>query len=506
MKKKILIENIIGITTSKKSNEFVIHEKFEDSDSNFLSLRKNELLSTIAFSYYKLTNKKLKFSIVEDESLKEYVTSESQKKKNNIEFTLMKNEVNFIEDLVPKELLDSEEENQNLSEDIEKNLGENLTRVGETNNLETDNNPFTKVLIGGSIATGVGIGAAAGSIAACIAIDSLFLVGAAGEILGAGVVCIGGLAATGIGLVVAIPSLIGFGSYKIYKYVKEKKKKEFFENIGLDKMKPERDLQIHAITKIDNYFTKRIIIQKNEEIRKYISSIIDIYINLDNQRAESYLNEGKKKELLKKINKDGKIISNNILKIRKELMKTILQLQNQKKDKIFEKGIPFLKEFIKNFGPKSIYDKTENKIDKYINKLIDIVKTILKEMEQVFKSFDPKTFINTFNAKINEFYEKKILLEKKPKNDFIDDCKDYIIEPIAYNSVNYGILSLFFKITLIVQEIGINKKLENYNLIKGKIINNNNEEQTNQNIQTANNPMEKSKDNSKINDETPLIS
>ena len=220
MKKKILIENIIGITTSKKSNEFVIHEKFEDSDSNFLSLRKNELLSTIAFSYYKLTNKKLKFSIVEDESLKEYVTSESQKKKNNIEFTLMKNEVNFIEDLVPKELLDSEEENQNLSEDIEKNLGENLTRVGETNNLETDNNPFTKVLIGGSIATGVGIGAAAGSIAACIAIDSLFLVGAAGEILGAGVVCIGGLAATGIGLVVAIPSLIGFGSYKIYKYIR----------------------------------------------------------------------------------------------------------------------------------------------------------------------------------------------------------------------------------------------------------------------------------------------
>lgn len=501
MKKKILIENIIGITTSKKSNEFVIHEKFEDSDSNFLSLRKNELLSTIASSYYKLTNQKLKFSIVEKETLSDFVTSKSQKKDNSIEFTLMKNEVNTIEDLVPEENR-TDAENQNLNEDMENNLGHNLSRVGETNNLETDNNPFTNVLIGGGIATGVGIGAAAGSIAACIAFDSIFLVGATGEILGAGVVCLGGFAATGIGLVVAIPSLIGFGTYKIYKLVKEKKKKEFFESIGLDKMKPERDLQIYAITKVDRYFTKRIIIQKNEEIRKYINKIIDIYIAIDNRRAESYLNEGKKTELLKKINKDGKIISNNISKIRKELMKTILQLQKEKRDKIFEKGIPFFKEFIKNFGSFNIDNKTEFEIDKYINKLIQIVKTILKEMKQIFKSFDPKTFINTFDSKINELYEQKRLLDNKPKKDFIDDCKDYIIEPIAYNSVNYGILSLFFKITLIVQEIGINKKLENYNIIKGKIINNaTNAEQMNTNQQMMNSPMEE-----QINSNTPLIS
>ena len=173
-----------------------------------------------------------------------------------------------------------------------------------------------------------------------------------------------------------------------------------------------------------------------------------------------------------------------------------------KRSKIFEKGIPFFKEFIKNFGSFNIDNKTEFEIDKYINKLIQIVKTILKEMDQIFKSFDPKTFIYTFDSKINELYEQKRLFDNKPKKDFIDDCKDYIIEPIAYNSVNYGILSLFFKITLIVQEIGINKKLENYNIIKGKIINNaNNAEQTNTNQQMMNNKMEE-----KINSNTPLIS
>ena len=472
MKKKILIENIIGITTSKKSNEFVIHENYEDNDTRFLSFRKNELLSTIAYSFYKTTNNKLKFSIVDQESLGDYVTSKNQKK-DNTEFTLMKkNGLSTIEDLVPDQKYDKEEEDEDIKQtsigDTKNKLGNNMSDVGEANNLEVDNNPFTKVLIGGSVAAGLGVGATVGSIAACIAFDSIFLVGATGEILGAGMFCLGGFAATGIGLIIAVPGLIGFGGYKIYKYVKEKKKKEFLENFSLDKMKPERDLQIYAITKIDNYFSKRIIIKNNEDIKQYINSIIDAYIDFDNRGIESYLKNDKKKELLIKIKKDSSIIANNIPKIRQEIMKKILQLQNEKTNKIFEESIPFFKEFIKNFGSRNIDNETEKIVDKNITKIIDFMKNILKEMEGAFKKFDPKTFIKTFDSKLDELYEEKKQVDEKTKQAFKEDCIDYLIEPIAYNSKNYGILSLFFKFTLIVQEICVNKRSENYNIVKEK--------------------------------------
>ena len=461
MKKKFLLKNILGITTSSKSNEFVIHEKFDDSDTRFDSLRKIDLLSTIAHSFYKLTGSKLKFSLVDNEKLSDFVTSKSQKK-DNLEFTLMKNDTKYFEDLFPKEVYETpgkdDDENQNLND-----LGKNLSNVNEKNNLEKNDNPFTNVLIGGAVATGAGIGAVAGSIVACLAFDSIFLIGAAGEILGAGVLCLGGIAATGIGLIVAIPSLIGFGIYQIYKLVKSKQKKEFLKDMGLDKMKPEMELQNLAIAKIDKYFSKRIIINQKQEIEKYINAILDIYNKIDDEKMKSYLEKDLNKELIKKLNKDGSILSKNIPKIRQELMKKILSLQGAKKEKIFDESIPFFKEFIKNFGPKTINEKYEKKIDNYINKIIDIMKKVLEEMKHAFKSFEPKTFINNFDLEINKFYEEKSQLDEKNKNDFIKDCIDYIIEPIAENSVNYGILSLLFKFTLIVQEIGVNQKMKNYN-------------------------------------------
>ena len=70
-----------------------------------------------------------------------------------------------------------------------------------------------------------------------------------------------------------------------------------------------------------------------------------------------------------------------------------------------------------------------------------------------FKNFDTKHFINSFELKLEELYEEKKQLDDVPKKDFISKCKEYIIEPIANNSQNYGVLSLYFKFTLIIQEI-----------------------------------------------------
>ena len=72
MKKQIYLKNILGITVNKTSNEFVIHEKIKDDDTRFLSLRKNELLSTIAedvlfyFAYKNITlNEASKISLLD---------------------------------------------------------------------------------------------------------------------------------------------------------------------------------------------------------------------------------------------------------------------------------------------------------------------------------------------------------------------------------------------------------------------------------------------------------
>ena len=121
---------------------------------------------------------------------------------------------------------DKDNENEMLNKDKD-DLGKNLIEFGDKNenynfNLDTDKNPFTNVLIGGGVTAGAGIGVAGGSIAACIAFDSVFLGSVAGEIYAAGISFLGGVAFTGIGLVIVIPSLLGFGIYKIYKSYKDK--------------------------------------------------------------------------------------------------------------------------------------------------------------------------------------------------------------------------------------------------------------------------------------------
>ena len=64
---------------STKSDQFVIHQKFFINDNLYLSTRKKEIISTIAEIFYKITNNKLKFISVEEENLKDYVTSKKQK-------------------------------------------------------------------------------------------------------------------------------------------------------------------------------------------------------------------------------------------------------------------------------------------------------------------------------------------------------------------------------------------------------------------------------------------
>ena len=77
---------------SKTSNEFVLHLNIYEIDYHYESPRKNEIISTIAKSYYKFQKTKLKFAFIDKDSLREYVTSKGQKYYDT-SFTLMDNDI-----------------------------------------------------------------------------------------------------------------------------------------------------------------------------------------------------------------------------------------------------------------------------------------------------------------------------------------------------------------------------------------------------------------------------
>ena len=495
---------------STKSDQFVIHQKFFTNDNLYLSTRKKEIISTIAEIFYKITNNKLKFISVEEENLKDYVTSKKQKN-DDPNFTLMKNNYIFIEDIMglkkekdkneeDKTEEDKNEEQNTISEENQllkdKNLDKNLTNIDKKENIglkfDTSSNPFTGALIGGAAAAGAGAAAVGGSIAACLAFDSVFLMSlATGEIFMAGWACVGGVLLGGLGLIIAIPTLLGFGAYKIYKLNKEKKFKQFYENFDDEKKKVERDIRNDVIIKIDKYFNKALLTNDNsfklkiDDIKNWVNDIIKILINEDNIKIESSLEliknnksiplETQKNLLLKKLYKESELVIKNFVKIRQEIMKVILQSTNKDLIKSFDEGIPFFKEFIKACGPQQISKENEKKIDNYLEKIISDLKKILQNNFNIrVKEFDKKTFKNSFSGYLREKY-----VEKKENNknenieekDFIEDCQDFIIDPIANNSKNWGILSFYLFFIIIIQNIGVKLKDENFNNNKIKIDN-----------------------------------
>jgi hypothetical protein len=231
-------------------------------------------------------------------------------------------------------------------------------------------------------------------------------------------------------------------------------------------MKIVREFQIYVINKISNYFDKRLKLANNEKCENYINNIIDTYIRIDNKRIDSFLFLDEK-ELFLKVNKDAKIVSINILKIKNELMKTILCCLKKKKADIFEEGKPLFKEFIKSFGPQRIDENDEEEIDSNIYNIINIMRGIMDyEMDFAFDKFSPKYFMDSFEIELENRFKDYTYDEKKEN---IKNCKDFIIEPIAKNFNNYGILTLFFKFSLIVQKICVDKKAANFEIVIKKI-------------------------------------
>ena len=74
-------KDIIGITISKSSSEFIFHLNYEEDDYYFTCKNRDLFISQLSKLYHSNTNKILKLCEVENKNIKKYITSKKDKKK-----------------------------------------------------------------------------------------------------------------------------------------------------------------------------------------------------------------------------------------------------------------------------------------------------------------------------------------------------------------------------------------------------------------------------------------
>ena len=100
MKRRIPFQIILGITVNKLTDEFVIHGQEVEYDYYYTSHNRTEIIETIYKAHSKLNLPKFKFSVLNEKSLKNYVTNKKDKK-SNPNFTRMRTDhISQIEDFL----------------------------------------------------------------------------------------------------------------------------------------------------------------------------------------------------------------------------------------------------------------------------------------------------------------------------------------------------------------------------------------------------------------------
>ena len=135
LKRRIPYKEILGISYSNISNEFVIHGNNCQYDYHYNSQDKNLIISLIIFFYDEQDNSKIKICEIPEKSLKNYVTRKKEKQKD---CTYTKMDKNYLIDTV--EFQDNNMELLFFGNDIDinKNPGYNISNVNNINNLNND--------------------------------------------------------------------------------------------------------------------------------------------------------------------------------------------------------------------------------------------------------------------------------------------------------------------------------------------------------------------------------
>ncbi len=82
LKRRFPIDKIYGITVKNISDKFIIHGEDNEYDYVYSSKKRKEIIEIISSVYMDLKKTDLKISLVDDTSVKKYVTTETEKKNN----------------------------------------------------------------------------------------------------------------------------------------------------------------------------------------------------------------------------------------------------------------------------------------------------------------------------------------------------------------------------------------------------------------------------------------
>ena len=119
----ITYPQLIGVTLSKTTTEFIFHINFEDQDYHLSSKNRDLLISQLAKIYYNNTKKMLKICEVEQKTIKQFITAKKDKKKST---SYTKMEQKFLIDT--KAYI--EKHNKISDNEIETDKVENKKKVG----------------------------------------------------------------------------------------------------------------------------------------------------------------------------------------------------------------------------------------------------------------------------------------------------------------------------------------------------------------------------------------
>ena len=168
LKRRIPYKEILGITYSTLSNEFVIHGNNCQYDYHYNSQNKILVISLIAFFYDEKNNSQINLCEVPEKSLKNFVTSKKEKQKdsnysrmdkkylidtsefqeNNMEFLFFGNDndndnvnininsnQNNEKQLMDDELVIKNDEDEEEKEENKKDMNMNITQINKEENI-----------------------------------------------------------------------------------------------------------------------------------------------------------------------------------------------------------------------------------------------------------------------------------------------------------------------------------------------------------------------------------
>jgi hypothetical protein len=141
LKRRIPYEEILGITFSNITNEFVIHGNNTQYDYHYNSQDKNLIISLIIFFYDEENSSQIKICEVPEKSLKNFVTRKKEKQKDR---NYSRMDTNYIIDTaefqeIHMECLFFGNDNDVLSTNKNFNVN-NINNVNNNNNCNIDDN------------------------------------------------------------------------------------------------------------------------------------------------------------------------------------------------------------------------------------------------------------------------------------------------------------------------------------------------------------------------------